>query len=538
MTADLDAVLRLAPVRDALGTLRDVDAVRRLHAGDPSLWSDDEAVRASIGRRLGWLRVADGANGWSQSVREFAQGVAADGLSRVVLAGMGGSSLAPEVFARVFAGRVSGAQLQVLDSTHPDVVTALLDDTDLAGTLVVASSKSGTTTETAAFAAHAARLVPSPDHLAAITDPGTELVAEAAGWRAVFENPPDIGGRYSALSLFGMLPAALVGVDVDEVWARAGRMRDRCGPGGETHDNPAAQLAAYMAGLAASGRDKLTLLADEDVSPLGDWIEQLVAESTGKRGTGIVPVVGEPVAPPERYGDDRAFVALRLAGRTPTGVEAIAERHPVLVLDVDERRDLGAEFLRWELATALAGAVLGVNPFDEPNVAESKDNTRAVLDEVASGEALPEPGGDDVGDLLAGMAPPDYLAVQAYLPPTADRAASLARLRALVRDRLGCATTVGWGPRFLHSTGQLHKGGPGTVVSLQVVDAPDRGPGRPSPSIPGRDHDFAALIRAQAVGDLRSLRDHGRRAAQVRADSPADLDRLVEAVAAALQPFG
>lgn len=534
MTADPDAVLRFAPVRDALGTLRDADAVRRLYAADPSLWSENERVRGSIEDRLGWLGVADGAPGWSRAVRGFADEVASAGLSRVLLAGMGGSSLAPEVFARVFAGRVSGAQLQVLDSTHPEAVTALLDDTDLAGTLVVASSKSGTTAETAAFAAHAARLVPSPAHLAAITDPGTDFAREAAGWRAVFENPPDIGGRYSALSLFGMVPAALIGVDVDEIWGRAGRMRDRCGPHVAPHDNPAAQLAAFMAGLARSGRDKLTLLAADELAPLGDWIEQLVAESTGKQGTGIVPVVGEPVAPPERYGDDRAFVALRAGGQTPPDVDAIAAHHPVFVLDVDELVDLGVEFLRWELATALAGVVLGVNPFDEPNVAESKHNTRAVLEEVAAGARLPEPGDGDVGALLDGLEPPDYLAVQAYLPPTADRAAALTRLRTVVRDRLGCATTVGWGPRFLHSTGQLHKGGPGTVVSLQIVDAPDLDPDRRGPSVPGADYDFATLIRAQAVGDLRSLRDHGRRVAQVRADAPDDLDALVDRVTGAI----
>ncbi|MDP8977566.1 MAG: transaldolase, partial [Actinomycetota bacterium] len=295
-------------------------------------------------------------------------------------------------------------------------------------------------------------------------------------------------------------------------------------------DSPAGVLAAWMAGHARAGRDKLTLLAHPALEPLGDWVEQLVAESLGKDGTGVVPVVGEPTGSPDAYGPDRAFVELRLAGQAAPGAVALADAGlAVLALDVPDRLELGAEFVRWEAATALAGALLGVNPFDEPNVSESKANTRAILDEVAGGEALAAPESGDVGGLLDQVGAGDYVSVQAYLPPAAEAHEALRRARVLVRDRLGMATTAGFGPRFLHSTGQLHKGGPDSVVALQIVDASlwDGGDGV---DIPGRDYDFATLLRAQAAGDLRSLRAHGRRTTQVGADGVTGLHALVDAV--------
>ena len=515
------------PTAEALDLLRATDAVGRLHDRDDTLFGDAPDIRDSVRTRLGWLDLAPPPRQAQQRVTAVADAVRADGFERVVLAGMGGSSLAPEVFAAIGpraggdgaggdgpggdgAGGAAGLPLQVLDSTHPDAVRAVLDDTDLARTLVVVASKSGGTEETACFAAHAATLLPSPTHLLAITDAGSDLErqAHAEGWRDTLVNPSDIGGRYSALSFFGMAAAALSGVDVQAVWSAAARAAQSCRAAAPLQDNPAAQLAAFMAGHAMSGRDKLTLLAGEDMAPLGDWIEQLVAESTGKQGTGVVPVVGEPLGEP--YGDDRAFVVLG----DPTGVDVPAG-HPVFHLD---EPDLGAQMLVWEVATALAGVVLGSNPFDEPNVTESKVNTKLVLAEGTP----PPPENGDAEALLGQVRPGDYVSIQAYLPPTPALHAALRDLRVRVRARTGAATTVGIGPRFLHSTGQLHKGGPNTCVALQLADAPTGGP-----DIPSRGYDFATLVRAQAAGDLRSLRDHGRRVAQVRVDGAGAVERLL-----------
>ena len=440
---------------------------------------------------------------------------------------MGGSSLAPEVFAKVFAGAATDAQLALLDSTHPAAVAAVLDDADLSSTVCIVASKSGSTEETACFASHAAELL-GPDRLVAITDSGSKLEQQAteAGWAAVVINPTDIGGRYSALSYFGGVPAALIGVTVEAVWAGAANMLEQCRR--PATENPGAQLAAFLAGNAQERRDKMTVIAPQSLAPLGDWIEQLVAESTGKQGRGVVPVVGEPLGDPEVYGDDRCFVVLRLGADAVLGADRLAEAgHPVHVIDVADRDQLGAEFMRWEVATALAGALLGVNPFDEPNVAESKANTVAVLDEVTSGAQLPPPEEGDVAGLLSQIKSGDYVSIQAYLAPTDANAEALQRLRAFVRDRLRVATTVGWGPRFLHSTGQLHKGGADNIVALQIVDAPAGGPG-----IPDRPYDFATLVRAQALGDLRSLRDHGRRVVQVGIGD-GGLEQVVSAVEAA-----
>jgi glucose-6-phosphate isomerase len=527
-----DAYARFEPVREALDELIGNEAVRRLFERDASLWSDDAEVRRAITDRLGWIDVAGGRSQWKQELRAFAAGVRDDGINRVVLAGMGGSSLAPEVFATVFrdAGRT---QMAVLDSTHPRAVAELLPE-DLESTLVVISSKSGTTAETRAFALRAERLVPSTRHLVAITDPGSHLAEEARAraWRAVFENPADIGGRYSALSLFGMVPAALIGVDIDALWRSGTEMANACAPPHSGVDNPALALGAFMGGLARTGRDKLTLLTSPTLATFADWIEQLVAESTGKHGTGIVPVVREPVGPPEVYGDDRAFVVIEHAQDPVPGVEALeAAGHPVLRIHLDDRYALGGEFVRWEAATALAGALLGIDPFDQPNVAESKRNTDDVLAEVAGGTPLPEPEDGDLRQLLDTVRPGDYVSIQSYLPPDDKVAAGLTEVRVMIRDALRVATTSGWGPRFLHSTGQLHKGGPNSVVVLQLVDMP-------SPDtdveIPAHDYTFGTLVRAQAIGDLRSVRAHDRRVIQRRIDGPEDIVRLIGDINAVL----
>jgi glucose-6-phosphate isomerase len=529
-------VAALAPVRAALEELAEREAVRRLHERDTALFSDDPAVQEAVGARLGWLDVMSEPPSAVARVAALRDAVRASGLRRVVLAGMGGSSLAPEVFARVYAGSAAaagGLALDILDSTHPDAVATALPAGRMDDTLVVVASKSGTTEETRCFGALAASAVPDSNHLLAITDPGSALEAEAFGgrWRDVFLNPPDIGGRFSALSYFGMLPAALAGVPVAQVWERAAAMAVRCAPAPERApaDDPAALLGAFMGGLARAGRDKLTLLAHPRVAALGDWIEQLVAESTGKHGRGVIPIVGEPPGAPAAYGHDRAFVELRFGGARAEGAaELAAAGLPLLALDIGDEADLGAAYVQWELATAYAGVLLEVNPFDEPNVTESKRNTTEVLEDVAAGLELPVPGPGDLDGLLARVKTGDYVALQAYLPMTDDAVAALTRARRLVRDRLRVATTVGFGPRFLHSTGQLHKGGPDTLVAVQLADVPSGGP-----QIPGRPYDFATLVRAQATGDLQALESHGRRVAQLRVE-PAELEAFVSAVAAAL----
>lgn len=531
-----EVLARFNAVRQALDELTERNAVDRLHARDASLWADDAVVQATIADRLGWLDIVGGAPEWPAQLTAFRERFSEDGLDRVVLAGMGGSSLAPEVFSKVFADEAAGLEFVVLDSTHPTAVRAALDDADLSSTLVLVSSKSGTTEETGSFAARAAALVQSPSQLAAITDPGSELAeqARAQGWRAVFENPADIGGRYSALSLFGMVPAALLGIDVGTIWDRAAAMLLLCDPQRSTAENPGAVLGAFMGGLARAGRDKLTVLAPAPLASLGDWIEQLIAESTGKDGTGIIPVVREPIGDPHVYGDDRAFVELRLGGKPVAGAPALADAgHPVLTIDVDSRDDLGAEFVRWEVATALAAVPLGVNPFDEPNVSESKQNTRAVLEEASAGSELPEPEQGDVAELIAGLSPGDYFSIQCYLAPDPKITNGLEELRVMVRDQARVATTVGWGPRFLHSTGQLHKGGPDSIAVLQLVDTPG-----PDLAIPGRGYDFATLVRAQAVGDLNSLREHGRRVVQIGIDGPTGLFRVIADAQKALDARG
>jgi hypothetical protein len=342
-----------------------------------------------------------------------------------------------------------------------------------------------------------------------ITDPGSDLAGLAAdrGFAATFENPPDIGGRYSALSLFGLVPALLAGADVAGLLASAAAMSDRLRASSSA--NPAARLAATMAAGARAGRDKVTIVVPDDRATFGLWLEQLLAESTGKDGTGVVPVVGEPLGAPGSYGDDRLFVALGDGTETPA-LDTLAQAgHPVAVLPFEgELADLGGQVLLWELATALTGALIGVQPFDQPDVAAAKAATARVLDE---GPPIVEP--TPLDDLVDQVEPGDYLAVQAFVDPGDPVVGEIERARVVLRDRLRVATTVGLGPRFLHSTGQLHKGGPGSGVFLQVVSDDAR-----DVPIPGAGYGFSQVKRAQADGDLLTLRDRKRRAGRVRLD--------------------
>jgi glucose-6-phosphate isomerase len=499
---------RLGPLTDpaaaTLAQLTDIDAVARTWAADHTLWREDPT---EITDRLGWLTVApDMAAGLGDTADRCA-GLAAD-VDHVLLAGMGGSSFFPGGVARGGAG--AGAPvLHVLDTTDPAAVARLGAELPPERTLHVAASKSGTTLETRSHLAWAWERHPDPARFAVITDPGSELAALAAdrGFAATFENPPDIGGRYSALSYFGLVPALLAGAEVEGLLNSAAGMSDRlrAAPGA----NPAARLAATVAAGVRAGRDKLTVVVPEGQATFGLWLEQLVAESTGKDGTGVVPVVGEALGSPEVYGDDRIFVALGGDTQADALAALAGAGHPVIVLPYGgDFAGLGGQVLLWELATALTGALLGIQPFDQPDVAAAKAATATVLE-----QGPPPIDETPLDDLLAKVRPGDYLAIQAFVDPAAPEVAGIERARLALRDRLRVATTVGLGPRFLHSTGQLHKGGPGTVVCVQVVgDDPDDVP------VPGAGYGFSELKRAQADGDLLTLRERGRRAGRVRLD--------------------
>jgi glucose-6-phosphate isomerase len=536
-----------------IAALREARFAERLLAADPTLWGGDPARHEAVARRLGWVRSAEAMLARAGEYTAFAREVAAEGFTRVLLLGMGGSSLAPEVIAGVHGVRPGGLPLAVLDDTSPAAVRAVLAAGDPARTLHLVASKSGgtievTSFERACFARAAAGLGPRAGRsFAAITDPGTALEshARARGYRAVFTNPADIGGRYSALSGFGLLPAALLGLDPAALCRSALEELAAFEAGG----GAALEAGAALGELALAGRDKLTLVLPPGWTPLGAWIEQLVAESTGKQGRGILPVDGEPLAGPEAYGDDRVFVALEPQGAGSPADSPLARLaaagHPVLRWSRPGVASLGAEFLRWELVTAVAGAVIGVNPFDEPNVAEAKAATQQVLaaggapaaaaPRVRSGPLelyapapVPVDGPDErawAGTLLALVRPGDYMAILAWAHRTPSRAAALDRLRAACRRATRAAVTLGHGPRYLHSTGQLHKGGGGNGVFLQLTCHEGDEP------IPGEAHGFATLRAAQAAGDFEVLARHARRVVRVHVSGDPDLGlaRLVEA---------
>lgn len=532
-----------AAAAQALAALGRHDVGARLWQKDTSLWSDDPQVHASIRNRLGWLNVvADVQRSGLAEVGEVAEAVRAEGFTDAVILGMGGSSLCPDVCRATFGTAPGWLRLHVLDSTHPRAVRAVEDAVDVERALFVVSSKSGTTGESNAFfqyfwerVAQAGIAAPGANFIA-ITDPGTPLGEEATrrGFRHVFQNPADIGGRYSALSFFGLAPMALIGMDVADFLARAQTMAQRCGPEMTVSDNPGLVLGAQLAAHARQGRDKLTLVCAPEIATLGWWLEQLVAESLGKRGIGVIPIEGEQLGEPETYRTDRVFVQIALLNSDEGEEEGRLQKlaaagHPVIRLEVAERADMAQEFFRWEVATAIAGHLLGVNPFDEPNVQESKDNTAALLRACQKEDALPgeTPAveeevlsvygacqGETVGEALRSffnqVRPGDYVALMAYLPQQAAVQASLHAIRHAVRAATGVATTLGYGPRFLHSTGQLHKGGPNTPVCLQLTaDIAEDLP------IPGLPYSFGTFIQAQALGDMRSLQRHGRRVLRV-----------------------
>ncbi len=509
----------------------------RIHGGDATVWKEDEAVGKSIRNRLGWLRAPVEMAGKLGEIGAAVEEIRGAGFRRVLLLGMGGSSLCPEVLRSVFDVKEGFLDLEVLDSTSPDAVRAAARRHAEPGeTLFVVASKSGGTTEVNAFYDTFAERAPG-DRFLAITDPGTllEEKARSEGFRRIFLNPPDIGGRFSALSLFGLVPAALIGIDLEKLLSRAVTMAASSKVDSPVWENLSVSLGAFLAAAALEGRDKATFLFPGPIAPLGVWIEQLIAESTGKEGKGIVPVVGERFREADRYGNDRVFIHYRLEGAEDANLDgraAALERagHPVATITLADTLDLGGEFFRWEMATAVAGALLGINPFDEPNVKESKDLTKELLDRFEKEGALPTgevaakgerfrlyadgaldlPDGAGAAEALrrhlARAGEGDYIALLAYLPRNDETTGRLRRVGALLGDGGKNAVTIGIGPRFLHSTGQLHKGGPNNGVFVQITG----GDGEDLP-IPGWPFGFGTLIEAQALGDFLALERHGRR---------------------------
>jgi transaldolase/glucose-6-phosphate isomerase len=519
--------------------------VRRLWSRDATLWTGaDEASW------LGWLDIAEDQLGHGETLRRIADDVRAAGFSHALLLGMGGSSLFPELLALTFGRQEGFPELHVLDSTDPAQVSAAEAKVDLANTLFVVSSKSGSTLEPNILKQHfferVAELVGREEagkSFVAVTDPGSkvEAIAEADGFRHVAHGVPSIGGRYSALSNFGMVPAAAMGLDAHELLDRAGRMAHACASSVEPAANPGLVLGATIGVCALDGRDKLTLVASPRIHDLGAWIEQLVAESTGKQGRGVIPVDREPLGPPSAYGDDRLFVHVRFTPDADAAQDAaVAELeragHPVVRIDISDLYDIGGEVFRWEFATAVAGAIIGINPFDQPDVEASKIATRSLTSEYERTGALPAESplliddaelGARVAAHLAAIGPGDYAALLAYVEMTPDHERTLTEIRTLIRDRTKAATCVGFGPRFLHSTGQAYKGGPNTGVVLQItcddaVDVP----------VPGQTYTFGVVKAAQARGDFQVLADRGRRALRVHlgADVAAGLESLRTAV--------
>jgi len=523
----------------------DPHSIGRIWRRDVSVWTRDPDVGRSIANRLGWLDVPTGMHAQLERVEAFAEDVRKDRIEIVYLLGMGGSSLCAEVMRSVYGVREGCPNLVVMDTTDELAISTALERLDPKRTLFLVASKSGGTIEPASmeklFWARVSNAIGADAgrQFAAITDPGTGLaqLAEQRGYRHVFLNPPDIGGRFSALSLFGLVPGALIGAPVREMLTGGAEMAAGCQQ--ENDLNPGLELGAFFGAAAAQGRDKLTVILPSSLNALGLWIEQLVAESTGKHGKGALPVVDEPLASPAEYGSDRCFVSVETEHEPAdrARLDALEDGgHPVLRLST-RIGGLGAEFFRWEFATAVAGAVLGINPFDEPNVAEAKEKTKAILAsrDFSAGKPVAESEGVSVfSSRFTGATPKavvraaidsvragDYVGFLSYLPRDPLTESAIADIRESIRYSKHVASTFGVGPRYIHSTGQYHKGGPNTMVAFVIT-----GEDATATPIPDAPYTFAQLKRAQAVGDFQTLEAHDRRTVRIH------FDRGVEPIAA------
>jgi transaldolase/glucose-6-phosphate isomerase len=553
MTMDLGDFQNTVDVR--LKAWNAADVTGRIWQRDGTVWISDPEQAAQtkeLTNRLGWLNIGQEMLAEADNLATFAASIKAAGFKEVVLLGMGGSSLAPDVFVTTFGSVADGLPLTVLDSTNPDHISAVKDKlADPAKTLFLVSSKSGGTLETLSLYKYFYHLVGESkdnpgENFVAITDPGSSLekLAKAKGFRKIFSSPPEVGGRYSALTYFGLVPAALIGVDLSKLLRRANSMADACR--NHAPQNPGLQLGAALGELVQVGRDKVTFFVSPSVAAFGVWVEQLIAESTGKHGIGILPVADEAITEPAFYNNDRVFVYLRLAGDDNVALDGrvdllTAGGHPVITIQMDELEDLGQEFFRWEMATAAASAVLKINPFDQPNVESAKVKARELMAEFEQNGYLPTEAptldyddidaygpvmGESVTEALQAFVttyqPGNYVAIMAYLPYTTETNAALDELRLRIRNGLRAATTVGYGPRFLHSTGQLHKGDGNKGLFIQITHTPAT-----DVEIPGEKYTFTTLIAAQAQGDYNALKENDRRLIRFHIEAGQDIPAAI-----------
>jgi glucose-6-phosphate isomerase len=504
--------------------------IRRIWDKDVSVWTRDPEGQEEAKNRLGWLTSANQMKSAVAELEGFREEIKEAGFKTILLLGMGGSSLAPEVFQKTFGNRPGFPELQVLDSTDPAQIREVEDKIKIDHTLFIVSSKSGGTIELVSLfkyfyqKARATRGEKTGTQFVAITDPGTALEESAKkhGFRKIFLNSPDIGGRFSALSYFGLVPAALIGADIGAVLDSAEKMMIKTSAKEPFASNAAIALGIGMTVLAEQKRDKLTFVSSKRLEPFGDWAEQLVAESTGKEGLGVIPIVGEELGEPELYGEDRFFVGLLFeserGGEIETRLKELEKRgHPVLLFCLRDAADIGGEFFRWEMATAIGCALLKVNAFDQPDVQSAKDKTKLVLKKLEKGEKLSIPVSETTAlePFWESAKSRDYVAILAFLPARDDITGILKRLRTQIRNQTRMAVTLGIGPRYLHSTGQLHKGGSDRGLFILITAEQAR-----NLPIPDDSYGFAELETAQAVGDFEALSSKGRRVVHFRISSP------------------
>jgi glucose-6-phosphate isomerase len=510
---------------DALKIADEVNLAARLWAGDHTLWGDSPN---EISNRLGWLNIAESLSSEISELQSFTEEIKAGGISQVLLLGMGGSSLAPEVFSKIFGAKSGFPELSVLDSTDPGAVKSAQGSHKPSSTLYIISTKSGGTVETLSFfktfynqaLAELGKDI-AGQHFVAITDPGSKLadLAKQHNFRRTFTNDPNIGGRYSALSYFGLVPAALLGVDLKRLLERARLMAINCGADVLNSENPGVRLGLALSSLGKAGRDKATFVAPPEIASFGDWAEQLIAESTGKEGKGILPVVNERLGEADLYGDDRVFINLNLSGEQNSQDigELQAAGHPVIEINWQDKSDLGGQLFLWEFATAVAGYGLGINPFDQPNVESAKVQGRRFVEAYAESGLLPPVdsqalSSSSINSFLTTNKAGDYIALQAYIKPNDEAWEVLQKFRLKLQKKYRLASTLGYGPRFLHSTGQLHKGDGGNGLFIQFVSESSEDLAVPAEvGSSGSEISYDVLKQAQALGDSQALRDAGRR---------------------------